>query len=191
MLADPRASSLVTSFAMKWLTLTTLDQVVPDPNLFRGFNEQLRRDFSTEAQAFIGSVFSEDRSVVELLTADYTFLNDRLASHYGISGVTGAQFRKVTLTDTTRFGLLGKAAVQLRTSYGDRTSPVLRGAWVLDKLMGAPPKRDPCRPENRQQVSYEVSAGKLILFESWLRHEVASNPTRGERVSISFNYNWV
>ena len=97
MLADPRASSLVTSFAMKWLNLTTLDQVVPDPKLFPAFDDQLRRDFSTEAEAFIGSLFSEDRSVVELLTADYTFLNERLARHYGISGVTGAQFRKVTL----------------------------------------------------------------------------------------------
>ena len=154
MLADPRASSLVTSFAMKWLNLTTLDQVVPDPNLFRGFNEQLRHDFSTEAQAFIGSVFSEDRSVVELLTADYTFLNDRLASHYGISGVTGAQFRKVTLTDKTRFGLLGKAAVQLRTSYGDRTSPVLRGAWVLDKLMGTPPTPPP--PDTATDLSQKA-----------------------------------
>ena len=143
MLADPRASSLVTSFAMKWLNLTTLDQVVPDPTLFGEFTEQLRRDFSTEAQAFIGSVFSEDRSVMELLTADYTFLNDRLASHYRIAGVTGPQFRKVTLTDKTRFGLLGKAAVQLRTSYGDRTSPVLRGAWVLEKLIGTPPTPPP------------------------------------------------
>jgi hypothetical protein len=143
MLADPRASSLVTSFAMKWLNLTTLDQVVPDKNLFPGFNEQLRRDFSTEAQAFIGSVFSDDRSVLDLLTANYTFLNDRLANHYGIAGVAGPQFRKVTLTDKTRFGLLGKAAVQLRTSYGDRTSPVLRGAWVLDKLMGTPPTPPP------------------------------------------------
>ena len=154
MLADPRASSLVTSFAMKWLNLTTLDQVVPDPKLFSAFNEQLRRDFSTEAQAFIGSVFSEDRSVVELLTADYTFLNDRLASHYGISGVTGPQFRKVTLTDGTRFGLLGKAAVQLRTSYGDRTSPVLRGAWVLDKLMGTPPTPPP--PDTATDLSQKA-----------------------------------
>ena len=84
MLADPRASSLVTSFAMKWLTLTNLDQVIPDPKLFPGFDEQLRHDFSMEAEAFIGSIFSEDRSVLELLTADYTFLNERLASHYGI-----------------------------------------------------------------------------------------------------------
>jgi hypothetical protein len=130
MLADPRASSLVTSFAMKWLNLTTLDQVVPDPKLFPAFDEQLRHDFSTEVEAFIGSLFSEDRSVVDLLTADHTFVNERLARHYGISGVIGPQFRRVTLTDKQRFGLLGKAAVQLRTSYGDRTSPVLRGAWV-------------------------------------------------------------
>jgi mono/diheme cytochrome c family protein len=143
MLADPRASSLVTSFAMKWLNLTTLDQVVPDPKLFPAFSEQLRHDFSTEAEAFIGSLFSEDRSVVDLLTADHTFLNERLARHYGISGVVGPQFRKVTLVEKARFGLLGKAAVQLRTSYGDRTSPVLRGAWVLDKLMGTPPTPPP------------------------------------------------
>ena len=89
MLADPKASSLVTSFAMKWLNLTNLDQVIPDPKLFPNFNDQLRHDFSTEAEAFIGSIFLEDRSVVDLLTADYTFLNERLARHYGISGVTG------------------------------------------------------------------------------------------------------
>ena len=90
MLADQRASSLVTSFAMKWLTLNNLEQIVPDPKLFPGFNEQLRHDFSTEAEDFIGNIFSNDRSVLDLLTADDTFLNDRLAGHYGISGVTGS-----------------------------------------------------------------------------------------------------
>src|ERR1035438_5600388 len=99
MLADPRASSLVTSFAMKWLNLNNLDQIIPDPVLFPGFNEQLRHDFSLEAEAFIGSIFSDDRSVLELLTADYTFLNERLARHYGISGVRGDQFRKVSLSE--------------------------------------------------------------------------------------------
>jgi hypothetical protein len=162
MLADPKASSLATSFAMKWLNLTTLDQVVPDPNLFPAFAkpleaEQWRRDFSTEAETFIGSLFSDDRSVVELLTGDYTFLNERLAGHYGISGVTGPQFRRVTLTNKERFGLLGKAAVQLRTSYGDRTSPVLRGAWVLDKLMGTPPTPPP--PDTATDLSQK--AGEL------------------------------
>ncbi|HEY1760587.1 MAG TPA: DUF1592 domain-containing protein [Bryobacteraceae bacterium] len=159
MLADPKASSLVTSFAMKWLTLTNLDQVIPDPKLFPEFDEQLRHDFSMEAEAFIGSIFSDDRSVLDLLTADYTFLNERLASHYGISGVRGNQFRKVTLADkglwgNERRGLLGKAAVLLRTSYGDRTSPVLRGAWVLDKLQGTPPTPPP--PDTATDLSQKA-----------------------------------
>ncbi len=143
MLADPRASSLVTSFATKWLTIGDLDAVKPDPALFPAFNDQMRRDFSTEAEAFLGSILLEDRSVVDLLNADYTFLNDRLARHYGISGVTGAQFRKVTLAEKERWGLLGKGAVLLRTSYGDRTSPVLRGAWVMGKILDTPPTPPP------------------------------------------------
>jgi mono/diheme cytochrome c family protein len=143
MLADPKASSLVTSFAMKWLNLTTLDLVQPDPKLFPGFNEQLRRDFSKEAEAFVSSILLEDRSVMELLTSNHTFLNDELAHLYGVNGVVGPQFREVTLAEKERAGLLGKAAVLLRTSYGDRTSPVLRGAWVLDKLLGTPPTPPP------------------------------------------------
>jgi len=143
MMADARASSLVTSFAMKWLTLDGLDLVKPDPAIFPGFNEQLRHDFMYEATAFISSILMEDRSVVDLLTDNHTYLNDRLARHYGIQGVTGSQFRRVTLTDKERFGLLGKAAVLMRTSYGDRTSPVLRGAWVLDKVIGTPPNPPP------------------------------------------------
>jgi mono/diheme cytochrome c family protein len=143
MLADPKASSLVTSFAMKWLNLDALDSVKPDPMLFPGFTDQARRDFSTEAEFFIGSILLEDRSVVDLLTDDHTFLNERVARHYGISGVAGTQFRKVTLAEKERWGLLGKAAVLMRTSYGDRTSPVLRGAWVLDKLIGTPPTPPP------------------------------------------------
>jgi hypothetical protein len=97
----------------------------------------------TEVELFIGSILQEDRSVIELLTADHRFLNERLARHYGIEPVFGPQFRRVTLTESTRRGLLGKGAVLLRTSYGDRTSPVLRGAWVLDKLMGTPPSPPP------------------------------------------------
>jgi len=143
MMADPKASSLVSSFAVKWLGIADLDAVKPDPALFPEFNEQLRRDMSTEVREFLSSILLEDRSVIDLLTADYTFLNERLARHYGIPGIYGAQFRRVVLTDKERWGLLGKAAVELRTSYGDRTSPVLRGAWVLDKLMGTPPSPPP------------------------------------------------
>ncbi len=168
MLADPRSSSLVSSFAMKWLNLTNLDQIIPDPKLFPGFDEQLRHDFSMEAEAFIGSIFSEDRSVLELLTADYTFLNDRLARHYGIAGVTGAQFRKISLTEKERFGLLGKAAVLLRTSYGDRTSPVLRGAWVLDKLNGTPPTPPP--PDTATDLSQKAGEQPKTVRERLEQH---------------------
>src|SRR5665213_3685347 len=143
MMADPKASSLVTSFAMKWLNIADLDAVKPDPMLFPVFNDQLRRDFSAEAADFLSSILLENRSVLDLLSANYTFVNDRLARHYGIPDVTGSQFRKVTVAEKERWGLLGKGAVLLRTSYGDRTSPVLRGAWVLDKLMGTPPSPPP------------------------------------------------
>jgi Protein of unknown function (DUF1592)/Protein of unknown function (DUF1588)/Protein of unknown function (DUF1587)/Protein of unknown function (DUF1595)/Protein of unknown function (DUF1585)/Planctomycete cytochrome C len=154
MLAEPKASSLVTNFAMKWLNLDSLESVKPDPVLFSGFTDQLRRDFSTEAEAFVSSILLEDRSVVDLLTADHTFLNERLAQHYGIAGVSGSQFRRVTLTNNERFGLLGKAAVLMRTSYADRTSPVLRGAWVLDKLMGTPPTPPP--PDTATDLSQKA-----------------------------------
>jgi mono/diheme cytochrome c family protein len=154
MLADPRASSLVTNFAMKWLNLDSLESVKPDPVLFPDFKEQLRRDFSTETEAFVSSILLEERNVVDLLTADHTFLNDRLARHYGIEGVSGPQFRRVTLTNKERFGLLGKAAVLMRTSYADRTSPVLRGAWILDKLLGTPPAPPP--PDTATDLSQKT-----------------------------------
>jgi hypothetical protein len=125
------------------LDLDKINQVVPDPNLFPTFTDQLRRDMAVEVESFIGSVLLEDRNVGDLLTANYTFLNDRLARHYGITSVEGPQFRRVVLDDSRRWGLMGKGAVLLRTSYGDRTSPVLRGAWVMGKLMGTPPTPPP------------------------------------------------
>lgn len=143
MLNDRRASSLVRNFAMKAFDLDKLDQVVPDPNLFPTFDDQLRRDMAVEVESFISSVLLEDRNIGDLLTANQTFLDERLARHYGITSVYGPQFRRVTLDDPRRWGLMGKAAVLLRTSYGDRTSPVLRGAWILGKLMGTPPTPPP------------------------------------------------
>jgi mono/diheme cytochrome c family protein len=143
MLKDRRAVSLVRNFAIKWLDLDDLGEVIPDPNLFPTFDEQLRRDMATEVESFLASVLLEDRNVGDLLTADQTFLNERLARHYGITSVLGLQFRRVRLEDSRRWGLLGKGAVLLRTSYGDRTSPVIRGAWVLGKLMGTPPTPPP------------------------------------------------
>ena len=143
MLRDRRASSLVRNFALKWLDLDNLNEVVPDPNLFPTFDDGLRRDLATEIESFVSSILLDDRNVGDLLTADYTFLNQRLARHYGIKSVLGSQFRQVTLEDSRRWGVLGKGAVTLRTSYGDRTSPVLRGAWIMDKLMGTPPTPPP------------------------------------------------
>jgi Protein of unknown function (DUF1592)/Protein of unknown function (DUF1588)/Protein of unknown function (DUF1585)/Protein of unknown function (DUF1587)/Protein of unknown function (DUF1595) len=143
MLADPRAESLVTGFALRWLNVDELDSVDPDDRLFPEWKDELRDDFAREIELFVSSVLLDNRNVQDLLTADYTFLNEELARHYGVPGVRGPQFRRVHLDDERRRGLLGKGAVLLRTSYGDRTSPVLRGAWVLDKLMGTPPTPPP------------------------------------------------
>jgi hypothetical protein len=143
MLADPRAKSLVTGFALRWLNVDELSSVDPDARLFPEWTPALREDFATEMELFLEGVLLENHNVQELLTADYTFLNERLARHYGVAGVRGPQFRRVHLDDERRHGVLGKGAVLLRTSYGDRTSPVLRGAWVLDKLMGTPPTPPP------------------------------------------------
>ena len=143
MLNDPRAKSLVTVFALRWLNVDDLTAVEPDAGIFPDFTEELRDDFATEMTMFLESILLEDRNVKELLTGEHTFVNDRLAEHYGIDGIYGSQFRRVVLDDPARHGLLGKAAVLLRTSYGDRTSPVLRGAWVLEKLLGTPPTPPP------------------------------------------------
>jgi hypothetical protein len=143
MLADPRARHLVTGFALKWLNLDELDQVIPDARLFPAFTPALREDFAEEIRLFLADVLLGEGSVVRLLDSPDTWLNERLARHYGIEGVHGPQFRPVRLADPRRFGVLGKGATLLRTSYGDRTSPVLRGAWVLEKLMGTPPAPPP------------------------------------------------
>src|SRR5262247_1714954 len=143
MLAAPQAESLVTDFALRWLDLLEVDKFEWDKQIFAEFNAELRQDFATEIDLFLRSILLEDKNVEELLRADHTFLNERLARHYGITNVRGAQFRRVHLKDENRYGLLGKGAVLLHTSYGNRTSPVVRGAWVLDKLRGTPPAPPP------------------------------------------------
>jgi mono/diheme cytochrome c family protein len=140
MLKDQRAQSLVENFALSWLNLDELEQIEPqDPS----FNGGMRNNFETEIRLFLASVLLENRSVLDLVNADYTFVNESLARHYGITDVFGPQFRRVTLQNENRWGLLGKGAVLLRTSYGDRTSPVLRGAYVLDRIVGTPPTPPP------------------------------------------------
>jgi mono/diheme cytochrome c family protein len=143
MLADPRSKTLTTNFAFEWLKVRDMDKLDPDPYVYPGFDESLRTAFRREMELFVDSVFREDRSVVDLLSANYTFVNERLAAHYGVENIRGDQFRRVTLTDPNRFGLLGKGAVLMVTAYPNRTSPVLRGAYILENLLGTPPSPPP------------------------------------------------
>ncbi|PYR27904.1 MAG: hypothetical protein DMF98_04415, partial [Acidobacteria bacterium] len=142
MLDDPRADALVSNFAGQWLHLRNVDTVKPDPVVLP-FDEALRQAFRTETTLFVSSIFREDRSLLDLLTADYTFVNQRLAEHYGIPRVYGSQFRRVTLTDANRHGLLGQGSVLTVTSYPNRTSVVQRGKWILENLLGTPPPPPP------------------------------------------------
>ena len=163
MLADPRAESLSEDFAFQWLHVAKLDEITPDRGQFPHASGLLdpRALFKEELRLFIDSVLrpstsaqGNNGSVFQLLNADYTFLNERLAMLYGIETVKGANFRRVTLPDTARYGLLGKGGILMLTAYPNRTSPVLRGAWILDRLLGTPPSDPPLNvptlPENRR-----------------------------------------
>ncbi len=143
MLADPRASSLVSNFAFQWLKVDDMDRINPDQATYPAFDEDLRHAFKKEMELFLGSVLLQDHDVLDLLTADYTFVNGRLALHYGVPNVLGSDFRRVTLSDSRRWGLLGKGAMLMGTSYANRTAPVLRGAWVLESVEGTPPHAPP------------------------------------------------
>jgi mono/diheme cytochrome c family protein len=145
MLADDRAQSLVEDFAFQWLDVAKLDEIVPDRGQFPQASGLLdpRELMKEELRLFVDSVLRGDSSVVDLLTADYTYLNERLAMHYGIETVKGARFRRVKLPDESRYGLLGKGAVLMSTAYPNRTSPVLRGAWIQERLQGSPPAEPP------------------------------------------------
>ncbi len=144
MLADPRSHALVSNFAAQWLHLRNLDAITPDMRLFPDFDDNLRQAFREETDRFVDSVLRDDRSALDLLRADYTFLNERLARHYGIPGVYGSRFRRVALdANSWRGGLLRQGSVLTVTSYATRTSPVLRGKWVLENLLGVPPPPPP------------------------------------------------
>ena len=140
MLADARAEAFVTSFAGQWLFLRNLAATGPVQSVFPDFDDTLRQAFRTETELFFNSIVREDRSAFDLLRADYTFLNERLARHYGVPNVKGPHFRRVTLgSDSVRAGLLGHGSILTVTSYPDRTSPVVRGKWILENLLGTPP----------------------------------------------------
>ena len=143
MLADPRSEALVGNFAGQWLTLRNAAAVQPDEDEFPDFGEGLRRAFRRETELLFGSILREDRSTLDLLAADYTFVNERLARHYGIPNVRGSHFRRVALEDEARGGLLGHGSILTVTSYANRTSPVNRGKWVLENILGTPPPPPP------------------------------------------------
>jgi len=143
MLIDPRSKALVNNFAFQWLRIREFDKAEPDAVLFPNFDQNLKQAFRREMEMFVDSIIRENRNVMEFITADYTFLNERLAAHYGIPDVRGNLFRRVSLTDSSRHGLLGKGAILTVTSYPNRTAPVLRGAWILENIMGTPPASPP------------------------------------------------
>jgi hypothetical protein len=143
MLADSRSQALIDNFSSQWLGIRSVRGVTPDPDLFPEFDDNLREAFLRETGMFVDSQLRENHPAVELLTANYTFVNERLARHYGIPGVYGERFRRVTLPDARRGGLLGHGSILTATSYPNRTSPVLRGKWVLDNLLGSPPPPPP------------------------------------------------
>ena len=145
MLADPRSKTLASNFVFQWLEMTRLDAIVPDNDVFPYASGRLdpRQDFRTELTLFADSIFREDRSVVDLLRASHTYLNERVALHYGITDVKGDQFRRVELKDSVRWGLLGKGAILMAAAYPNRTSPVLRGKFILTYIEGVPPANPP------------------------------------------------
>ncbi len=172
MIADPRASAMVNNFSSQWLLVRNVRLHSPDVGMFPDFDDNLKEAFARETELFFESQFREDRSVLDLLRADYTFVNSRLAALYGIPNVYGSHFRRVKLADERRYGVLGQGSILTVTSYPDRTSPVLRGKWVLENLLGAPP---PPPPPNVPALQ-ENSAAKPTTVRQRLEQHRA-NPT--------------
>jgi hypothetical protein len=167
MLDDPRSDSLVSNFAGQWLYTRSLSQQKPDPDAFPEFDESLRASFQHETEMFFQNIVREDRPVLELLDANYTFLNQRLAEHYGVPDIYGSQFRKVALADANRGGLLGQGSLLTVTSYPNRTSVVQRGKWILDNLLGSPPPPPPPVPD---LVTHANNGRKLTMREAMEMH---------------------
>jgi hypothetical protein len=165
MLADPRAAALVGNFAGQWLFLRNLRSMAPDSLLFPDWDDNLRESFKRETELFFGSIVQENRSILDVIGADDTFVNDRLARHYGIPGVVGNEFRRIRLTDSARFGILGKGSTLVTTVYPTRTSPVLRGKWILTQLLGMPP---PPPPPNVPQLKENSEDGQAMTVRQRL-----------------------
>ncbi|HEY1306110.1 MAG TPA: DUF1592 domain-containing protein [Vicinamibacterales bacterium] len=163
MLADPRSRAFTENFAGQWLSLRRLPDIVPDPFLYPDYGDTLARAFEQEAELFFDSIVREDRPATDLLTASYTFVNERLAQHYGIPNVKGVNFQRVTLADDSpRRGLLGKGAILTVTSLPNRTSPVVRGKWVLQNILGAPPPEPPPNVPSLQENGEKVTKVRTL-----------------------------
>jgi hypothetical protein len=174
MLADPRAAAFVENFAGQWLYLRNLDAVVPVQSVFPDFDDTLRQGLKRETELFFGSIVQEDRSALDLLRADYTFVNERVARLYGLPNVKGSHFRRVTLpADSPRRGLLGHGSILTVTSYPDRTSPVVRGKWILENLLGVPPPPPPDDVPELEETS--DGGGTLSIRERLAAHR--ANPS--------------
>ena len=167
MMADSRADAFIKNFVGQWLYLRNLGGIYPDPASFPEFDENLRAAFQQETELFIDDQIRSDKSLLELLSADYTFINERLAQHYGIPGIYGSRYRKVTLEGSERGGLLGHGSIMMVTSYPNRTSPVLRGKFVLENLLGGPP---PEPPPNVPALVEENEGKKLTMREAMAQH---------------------
>jgi cytochrome c553 len=171
MLADEKSDALVQNFAGQWLLLRNLALSTPDPDEFPEFDDTLRAAFLKETQLFFASVLRDNRPVTELLSANYTYLNDRLAEHYGLKGIYGPQFRRVLLADANRGGLLGQGAILTVTSYPNRTSVVQRGKWVLENLLGTPP---PPPPPDVPALEAHNKEGKLLTMRQQMEQHRAN-----------------
>ena len=169
MLADPRAEALATRFAAQWLRLNDVDEILPDALLYPYYDHSLGQAFKRETELFFDSLVREDRSVLDLLTADYTFVNERIARHYGIPNVTGTAFQRVTVPDYRR-GILGHGSVLTLTSVADRTSPVMRGKWVMEVLLGSPPPPPPPNVPAFEDTKAAVGGKLLSVRERMEEH---------------------
>jgi hypothetical protein len=172
MLGDPRSQALVKNFAGQWLFLRNVTRIQPDPAMFPNFDENLRQAMGRETELLIESSLREDASVGDLLDTDYTFINQRLAQHYGIEGVYGNEFRRVAITDPNRRGLLGQASILAVTSYPNRTAPTIRGKWVLEQLLGTPP---PPPPPNVPSLKEDASTKAMTMRARMEQHR--ANPS--------------
>jgi mono/diheme cytochrome c family protein len=190
MLADPKSERLVRNFAGQWLELRNLDVVKPDPQRFPEFDDELRAAMRRETELFFDSIVHEDRSILDFIDAKYTFLNERLAKHYGISGVTGSEFRRVKLDGAERSGILTQASILTVTSYPNRTSPVLRGKFLLENILNSPPPPPPPDAGVLDESQVNLNGTVREQFEAHRNHpQCAGCHVRMDPLGFSFeNY---